>query len=197
MNYALATCVFILGLGLGIQSTAAETAAPTHAQTPDAATCTAENSANCAAGHAATSEDHSAHAAAAGAHGPAAAAKDWSHKRQQQVSAIFPGQKVNKALSTRPEKVKTLNTQVNGANAKLEWSEVAGATNYHVQVSKDAGFNNRSMYVTEDKWVKGNSFEVSNLEPGQKYFWRVAAVNSNNDPMYTKSLFNFSSFIVK
>lgn len=194
MKYALATCVFILGLSWGIQSTAAEPAATGHEAATT--TCTAENSANCAADHM-TAADHSAHTAAAGQHGPATAAKDWSNKRQQQVSAIFPPRQPIKALATRPEKVKTLNAQVNGAAAKLEWSEVTGATNYHVQVSKDAGFNNRSMYVTDDKWVKGTSFEVSNLEAGQKYFWRVAAVNSNNDPMFTKSLFNFSSFIAK
>lgn len=177
MKYAIATCVFILGLSLGIQATASETPA--------------------AAGHDQAATDHSAHAAAVGVHGTSTAAKDWSHKRQEQVSAIFPGHKPNKALSAHIEKVKSLSTKVNGTSAKLEWSEVPGATNYHVQVSKDAGFNNRSMYVTEDKQVKGTSFEVSNLEPGQKYFWRVAAVNSNSDPSFTKSLFNFSSFIAK
>lgn len=140
-----------------------------------------------------------AHATAG--HGAAAhdsTGKDWSHKRQEQVAHIFPEHDKNKAAVMRPEKVQLTSpaflAKVAGTSVKLEWTAAGGAQNYHVQVSKDAGFNNRSMYVAEDKMVAGTSFEVSNLEPGVKYFWRVAAHNKNQESSYTKSLFVSSSF---
>lgn len=124
--------------------------------------------------------------------------KDWSHARQEQVGKIFPELTKNADASVKPSDVKLTSpkflAKISGPTVKLEWSEAQNATNYHVQISKDAGFNNRSMYLAEDKWVSGNSFEVSNLEPGVKYFWRVAAVNKNKDSQYTKSVFVFSAF---
>lgn len=127
-----------------------------------------------------------------------AAGKDWSHKRHEQVTNIYPEIEKNKAAIMRPEKVKLVSpaflTKVSGPSVKLEWTAASGAQNYHVQVSKDAGFNNRSMYVAEDKFVNATSFEVGNLEPGVKYFWRVASYNKNQESTYTKSLFVSSAF---
>ena len=131
----------------------------------------------------------------------APSAKDWTHKRLEQVAAILPEPQKNSAQSARPAAVKLISpkflSSVSGATVKLEWADSSGAKAYHIQVSKDAGFNNRSMSVTDEKWVKGNSFEVSNLEAGHKYFWRVAAVNNENDSMFTKSLFVSSAFETK
>lgn len=139
--------------------------------------------------------------AAKGSHATAEHAtegKDWSHKRQEQVAQIFPGQDKNAAAVVLPEKVQLTSpaflAKVNGSSVKLEWTAAGGAQNYHVQVSKDAGFNNRSMYVAEDKFVTGTSFEVAKLEPGVKYFWRVAAQNKNQESSYSKSMFVSSAF---
>jgi hypothetical protein len=127
--------------------------------------------------------------------------KDWTHKRLEQVAAILPEKQPDKKLADRPDKVKLTSPKflsaISGTAVKLEWTEAAKANFYHVQVSKDAGFNNRSMYVADEKWVKGTSFDVSNLETGHKYFWRVAAVNSENDSQFTKSLFTSSAFETK
>lgn len=142
------------------------------------------------------SEEHTKVAAAASGHNENG--KDWSHKRQEQVAQIYPQLTMNKAAVFRPEKVQLTSpaflAKVSGGSIKLEWSETAGAQNYHIQVSKDAGFNNRSMYAAEDKFVSGTSYEVKNLEPGIKYFWRVAAHNKNQDSMYTKGPFTSSVF---
>ena len=133
-----------------------------------------------------------------GAKSTAETGKDWSHKRQGQVAQIYPELGINMTAVVRPAKVQLTApgflAKVSGGSVKLEWSETAGAQNYHIQVSKDAGFNNRSMYVAEDKFVSGTSFEIKNLEAGQKYFWRVAAHNKNQDSMYTKGLFASSVF---
>jgi len=182
----------VLFLALSIKAQANETAHEAAAM--PAPTCTAETDKNCSEGHAATTE----HESTGAHHGPKTAAKDWSHKRQQQVAAILPEKTKAAGQDARPEKVKLVSpkflAKISGETTKLEWSEVAGAKNYHVQVSKDAGFNNRSMYVAEDKLVTGTTFEVKNLEPGVKYFWRVAAVNPDLESQFTKSAFTFSSF---
>ncbi len=130
--------------------------------------------------------------------GHGATGKDWSHKRHEQVAQVYPEFDVNKAAVIKPEKVQLVApaflAKVTGQTVKLEWTAAGGAQNYHIQVSKDAGFNNRSMYVAEDKFVSGTSFEVSQLEPGVIYFWRVAAHNKNQEAMYAKSLFVSSVF---
>jgi len=183
----------VLFLALSIKTQANETAHESMAAMP-APTCTAETDKNCSEGHATTTE----HESAGAHHGPKAAAKDWSHKRHKQVVSILPEKTKEVGQDARPEKVKLVSpkfsAKISGDTAKLEWSEVAGAKNYHVQVSKDAGFNNRSMYVADEKWVKTTNLEIKNLEPGVKYFWRVAAVNPDLETQYTKSAFTFSSF---
>lgn len=126
---------------------------------------------------------------------------DWSHKRHEQVRAIFPPKTKKEGADTVPSKVKIISPKflstVSGETVKLEWSAAEGATTYHIQVSKDAGFNNRSMYIAEDKRLAATSFEVKGLEAGVKYFWRVAAVNEGQESMYTKSAFTFSEFEAK
>lgn len=169
MKYLGAFAVFFLVLGLNVVSVAGD-----------------------GAHDGAAEEVHDNHTQKKGAY------KDWSHTRHKQVGKIFPELTKNIEATAKPADVKLTSpkflSKVSGPTVKLEWAEAANATNYHVQISKDAGFNNRSMYVTEDKWVSGTSFDVSNLEPGVKYFWRVAAVNKKNDSQYTKSVFTSSAF---
>lgn len=123
---------------------------------------------------------------------------DWSHKRHEQVRAIFPEKTKDPKATVRPAKVQlnspAFGTLVSGDSVTLEWTASEGALVYHVQVSKDAGFNNRSMYIAEDKFAKGTTFEVKGLEAGTQYFWRVAAVNGKQESQYTKSVFTSSKF---
>lgn len=127
--------------------------------------------------------------------------KDWTHKRLEQVEAVLPQPTQDKSKKETPDMV-TLSspkflTTINGTEAKLEWTKSDNAKVYHLQVSKDAGFNNRSMYVVNENALTGTSFEVKNLEPKTKYFWRVAAVNSDMKDSFTKSGFSSSAFSTK
>jgi hypothetical protein len=56
----------------------------------------------------------------------------------------------------------------------LNWSQVSGATNYHLQVAKDSVFN---LIVFNDSTITNNSKEVQ-LQSKTKYFWRVRAKNN-------------------
>ena len=200
MKILVALTTFLLVLGFNLKSVAEEA----H-KAEDAVSCSKEDAGkDCATeGHAAEA-GHGAHGSAethAGKKPGYGANYDWSHKRQEQVAAIFPEKKTDQTKSTHLAKVKLESpkflAKVSGESVKLEWAPSEGAKTYHVQVSKDAGFNNRSMYVAEDKFVTGTSFEVKGLEAGVKYFWRVAASNNEQESMYTKSAFAFSEFEVK
>lgn len=169
MKILVALAAFLLVLGFNLKSVA-ESAAPA---------------------------GHDAHGKKAG-HG---ANYDWSHKRQEQVAAIFPTKQKKDGFNVVPAKVKLAAPKflekVSGDSVTLAWNASEGATTYHVQVSRDAGFNNRSMYVVEAKKLAATSLEVKGLEAGVKYFWRVAAVNGNQESTFTKSGFAFSEFEVK
>lgn len=173
-------CVLILGLLTSLTATAANPHSEKHEET----TCSAE-AADCAHDKAAKKSFN----------------KDWTAKRLHQVEEVLPQPVADKAQATIPAKVSLVSpkflTVINGTEVKLEWSKVDNAKNYHLQVSKDAGFNNRSMYVVDEKMLTETSFEVKNLEPGIKYFWRVASANNDLKSGDTKSTFTSSSFATK
>lgn len=181
-------CVFILGLALTINF--AQAAEPAH-KAADASACSADNKdAKC---------DDKAHAA--DTHTSKSKNKDWTHKRLEQVAEVLPQPVQDKSKSDKPSMVKITSPKflstVNGTDVKLEWTKSDNAKVYHVQVSSDAGFNNRSQYVANNNAVADTSFEVKNLEPNTKYFWRVAAYNGEMKPGYTKSNFTSSAFTTK
>lgn len=124
--------------------------------------------------------------------------KDWTHKRLEQVAAILPQPVADKEQSNKPAQAQLTSpkflAQINGTDVKLEWTAAERAKSYHIQVSKDAGFNNRSMMVANEQGIKATSFEVKNLEPNTKYFWRVAAYNETLLPGFSKSNFVSSEF---
>lgn len=179
-------CVFILGLALTINF--AQAADSAHKAT-DASVCTADNKdAKC--------DDH-----ATDTHSKKSKNKDWTHKRLEQVAAVLPQPVEDKSKSDTPSVVKLIAPKflstISGTDVKLEWTKSENAKVYHVQVSRDAGFNNRSMYVANNNAVTETSFEVKNLEPNTKYFWRVAASNSEMKEGFTKSNFTSSAFTTK
>lgn len=173
--------VLILGLVTSLSSTAADSQSKKHEEV----TCSAETK-DC------NQKDEKA---------KKSFNKDWTAKRLHQVEEVLPQPVADTSKATIPNKVSLLSPKflsvINEATVKLEWSKSDNAKNYHLQVSKDAGFNNKSMYIVDEKMLTETSYEVKNLEPGIKYFWRVAASNSDLKAGTTKSLFNSSSFSTK
>jgi hypothetical protein len=108
---------------------------------------------------------------------------------------LLPQPTPNKEKGTRPSKV-TLESpaalsKVSGGAVTLKWSESKGATAYHVQVATDPNFK---WLVTNENFVKGNTFEVKGLEAGKQYFWRVAGMNPDHTTEYVRGDFVWSSF---
>lgn len=171
------------------------------------AACNESHTENDAHGHdsknAKKGEQHgpTGHSDAHDSHGGHGKNKDWSHKRAEQVAAVLVQPKADTTKSNRPAAVKLTSpaflSKVAGTSVKLTWTKSDLAKTYHLQVSKDAGFNNRSMYVVNENKLADTSFEVTNLEPNTKYFWRVAAFNEDLMTQFTKSAFTFSEFTTK
>lgn len=119
-------------------------------------------------------------------------------KLGKEMNSLFPPKHKDPAHSASPNTVKLTSpkflAQISGASVKLEWSVAEGASNYHVQVATDPNFK---WLIANDAFVKGTSFEATQLEAGKKYYWRVAAVKGQNDSMFTKSLFVSSVFSIQ
>jgi Fibronectin type III domain len=159
--------------------------------TSHSTTCSAESTEKC--------EPNNGHAAKTDAHH--SSGKDWTHKRLEQVAAVMPQPQQDPTFMQKPKTVKLISpkflNQIAGTETKLEWSASENAEFYHVQVSQDAGFNNRSMYVANEYKVTGTTFELKNLQPNTKYFWRVAGYNTQLKPSHSKSNFVVSEFSTK
>lgn len=137
------------------------------------------------AGHATPSAD--AHAASPSAHGP-----------KNDPNKLFPKPQMNRAKATTPKKTELIEpafmAQIPGTSVTLKWNVVDTAENYHLQVATDATFK---WLKVDDAFVKRPSYDLTQLEPGKTYYWRVAAVKNSNDPMYIKGPFETSSFDIK
>ena len=111
---------------------------------------------------------------------------------------IFPVHQADASLSTIPAKpalvAPAFGAKVPAGSVALQWKAVDTAQVYHVQVASDANFK---WIVQEDHFVKATEFQASGLEAGKSYYWRVAAVKSDNMTGTMKSNFAANSFLVK
>jgi hypothetical protein len=102
---------------------------------------------------------------------------------------------LDRSLTTRPSKV-TLESpeafaKIQGGTATLKWTESKGADSYHVQVATDPNFK---WLIKNENFYKGTTMDLSGLEAGKQYFWRVAGMKADNQPEYLKGFFTMSSF---
>lgn len=168
MKYFIALFAFFLTLGLTTRTLAAAG--------PADASCKPEGEAACA-------DAHGGH----GGHG------DLSER----MNSLFPEKQKDPEMSKVPAVVELTApkflSRVEGPTV-LEWKEAVGANAYHLQVATDPNFK---WLVINDHFVKATSFEFTQAEAGKKYFWRVAAYNTNNESTFTKSLFSSSAFLAK
>jgi hypothetical protein len=108
---------------------------------------------------------------------------------------LFPPPQADTGKVKRPSKPDLLEpayrAQINGDHVTLKWTSVASADAYHLQVATDPNFK---WLVVNQSVMKGNSFEVKDLQKSSHYFWRVAALKTDNDPTYMKGWFSLSTF---
>ncbi len=179
MKFVVAALVFILALSI----------TPKVVATENGEACTADKKENCVESK---TEHKSEHKSEKAGH---ESKEDHHEKLGKKMNSLFPQKEKNSSVVGRPSIVKLTSpkflAKVSGATTKLEWTAVEGANVYHVQVATDPNFK---WLVANEHSVKGTSFEATQLEADKNYYWRVAAVKSENDSMFTKSLFVSSAF---
>lgn len=111
---------------------------------------------------------------------------------------LFTQENADLSKSTRPEAPKLTAPQalstVSSSEVLLTWANSPTADKYNVQVSTNPMFFEQ---LVNDSNVSTNEFKLTQLEPGKTYYWRVAAIKSNNDTGTIKSNFTRSSFNTK
>jgi len=183
MKFILGALVFILTLSFTVKTLANEATEP--------AICTPDKQEHC------TTETH--HSTAVSTEKKEEHNQTGHHdEKSSTMNSLFPQKTKNAVQSERPSTVKLLApkflAELKSAPVKLEWTSAENATAYHIQVATDPNFK---WLVINEYWVRGTSYDVSSLTPGQRYYWRVASVKGENDSMFTKSLFVNSAFSVE
>lgn len=116
----------------------------------------------------------------------------------EKMNSFFPKPQAREGANITPDKPTLSAPKFFAAMAadkvELTWGAVEGADEYHVQVAKDPNFK---WLVKDDNHHKSTSFEITNLEAGKHYYWRVAAVKSGNWDTFRKSYFATSMFETK
>lgn len=116
----------------------------------------------------------------------------------EKMNALFPPKQPDATKGHAPAKPELVSpayfTEVGSDKQALKWKSVEGADQYHVQVATDPNFK---WLVADHTDLKDPGFEVSGLEAGKHYFWRVAAVKSDNASTHRKSFFASSMFATK
>lgn len=112
-----------------------------------------------------------------------------------EMNKLFPPHKADPSMRMPPGMVELKSPsffqKIDGDKVTLEWSAAEGADSYHLQIATDAAFK----WIFKNEYgVTGTTFEVTGLEKGKQYFWRVLSINNKNQQIFTKSPFKASMF---
>lgn len=67
----------------------------------------------------------------------------------------------------------------------VEWNPVGSAESYDLEYTTEQRYFDGSDEVTTKNGIKHNHFEITGLETGDEYYFRVRAVNSNGESAWT------------
>ncbi len=108
---------------------------------------------------------------------------------------LFPAPKADASKAARPAKPEltepSYRALIQGDTVTLKWKEVPAANAYHLQLAIDPNFK---WLVVNEELLKANSFDVKGLEKAKHYFWRVAALKTENVPTFMKGWYSLSTF---
>lgn len=111
------------------------------------------------------------------------------------MNGLFPPPKADLSLGERPTKPELSSPaffqKIGDSKVTLEWKAVANAEVYHVQVATDPSFK---WLVKEENLYKGTTLEVTGLEGGKHYYWRVSGVKPGNKAGHIQGAFASSMF---
>jgi len=116
-------------------------------------------------------------------------------KLSQDMNALFPPKQPELSKGQQPDSTQLIEPayfeMVKGDKVTLKWKAVEGVDYYKVQAATDPNFK---WLVADEDFDKETSYELTKLQPGQHYFWRVSAVKADNATTHRKSFFTTSMF---
>jgi hypothetical protein len=119
-------------------------------------------------------------------------------KSHKDNTTLFPKLNPDISMATPPPATKlsapAFQAVINNDNTELAWMPSDGADRYHVQVATDPNFK---WLFKDEHNIVGTKLNVSGLEKGKTYFWRVAPWKSGNMASTNKGTFTKSYFEVK
>ena len=126
----------------------------------------------------------------------------FSNKQQQLMLADYASSRRNyirtdfSPIATEINESPTLLEPANGATTSgfntvfLEWSEVNGANQYLVEIDRLPTFTSSKH---QEIIATTNSLEISDLEPGKRYFWRVKPFNEVVSCAFASNFISFTT----
>jgi hypothetical protein len=111
------------------------------------------------------------------------------------MNGLFPPPKADLSLGERPDRPEltapAFFQKIGDSKVTLEWKAVPNAESYHVQVATDPAFK---WLVKEEQLYKGTTLELTGLEGGKHYFWRVSGMKPENKNGHIQGVFSSSMF---
>ena len=87
-------------------------------------------------------------------------------------------------IPATPEKITTIRA-TSTTSIYLEWTAVTSADTYELEYTTKLSYFDGSNKTSSISSIKYNHYEITGLDTGQEYFFRVKAVNSKGDSGYT------------
>lgn len=92
-----------------------------------------------------------------------------------------------KAIPSVPEKFTTARAE-SSTSAYFEWPEVKSATKYEIQYATKLSYFDNSSSTTTVSNIEHNHYEVTGLETGNQYYFRVRAINDKGSSAYSEAV---------
>jgi len=89
-----------------------------------------------------------------------------------------------KPVPAKPANITSLKA-TSETSIRIEWSEAVGAETYEIEYTTKQEYFDGSDQVTSQSGIKTTYYEKTGLETGQKYYFRVRAVNSEGESAWT------------
>jgi hypothetical protein len=111
------------------------------------------------------------------------------------MDGLFPPPQANLSLGELPESPELISPsffqKISDSKVTLEWKALPTAESYHVQMATDPNFK---WLVKEEQLFKATTLDVTGLEAGKHYFWRVSGMKPENKNGHIQGAFSSSMF---
>ena len=115
---------------------------------------------------------------------------DWGYSSTPSPGVFNDGQFLTASVPDTPTlQAPTYGSTEHETTLTLSWNDAQNVSSYTLEVATEQQFTNK---IVDESDITATSKEVSNLNPGTLYYWRVKGVNGNGDSPYS-SVWSFTT----